>query len=536
MKKMNGFMARQHRRCSHYHFAKIESKSAILILIWMALLNFENSFIMSDLPKTSISNYYFELTYGNVSYAMLLLLPLVGLMADMKLGRYRLIIACLNVCVIGLILAFIKVIIETVTTSTVGAFTWVIVGLYSLVFIAFRANVVPYYIELLIGASGEQLSSAIYWHFLSCVLPVLTVGTMHCFLLRYNLETVYTIINLLFIVFTVFVAIGGQYLFKRSLETSDVITNPIKVLVKVLNYARKNKQPTNRSALTFWLEDYPPRLDVGKEKYGGPFSEEEVEDVKTTLRMAPLLVCVSGYSFSCMEIYKDLYVKREETFCILGDHNIRYLVVIFLILLYQFLIHPCFHNYIPSMLKRIGLGLFLTLISNIFLMLIDVIGYHRYAIQTTSNVSFDNATSMGFVSLYWTIPSHGICGIAYVLVFITSLEFTVAQSPRQMRGLMVGLWYAAVGLGLLVSGNIHFLLEQNATSEVPPFGREFYYYLVRSVVVGVIFIVFLILARYYKLRRRGHDYNVYLTVDMVYDKYLSQKDLFYASPEYGSIN
>ena len=108
MKKVNGFIARQHRRCSHYHFAKIESKSAILILIWMALLN------------------YFELTYDNVSYAILLLLPLVGLMADMKLGRYRLRIACLNVCVIGLILAFIKVIIEIVTTSTVGAFTWVI--------------------------------------------------------------------------------------------------------------------------------------------------------------------------------------------------------------------------------------------------------------------------------------------------------------------------------------------------------------------------------------------------------------------------
>ena len=532
---MEGFTMRKHRRCSRYHFAKIESKGAILILIWMALLNFQNSFIMSVLPKSSISNFYFEITYGNVSFALLLLLPLVGLMADMKLGRYRLMIACLNICVIGLILAFIKVIIEIATTSTVVVFTWFIVGLYTLAFIAFRANVVPYYIELLIGASGEQLSSAIYWHFLSCVLPVFLVGTMHCVLLRFNLETVYMIINLLFAVFTVLVAIGGQCMLKRSLETSDVITNPIKLLVKVLNYARKNKQPTNRSALTFWLEDYPPRLDVGKEKYGGPFLEEEVEDVKTTLRMAPLLVCIAGYTFSCMEIYEDSYVKKEDTICILDDHNTRYLIVISLILLYQFLIHPCFHNYIPSMLKRIGLGLFLTLISNISLMLIDVMGY-QYAIQTTNNTSFDNATSMGFVSFYWTIPSHGICGIAYVLVFITSLEFTVAQSPRQMRGLMVGLWYAGVGLGLLVSGNIHFLLKQNVTSEVPSFGHAFYYYLVRSVVVAVILIVFLILARHYKLRRRGHDYNVYLTVDKVYDKYLNQKDLINASHEYGSID
>ena len=209
-------------------------------------------------------------------------------------------------------LAFIKVITEIATTSTVGVFTWVIVGLYTLVFIAFRVNAVPYYIELLIRASGERLSFAIYWHFLSCVMPVLIVDTIHCVLLHYNLETVYTVINLLFIVFTVLVTIGGQYLLKSSLETSDVITKLIKALVKILNYARKNKQPTNRSALTFWLEEYPLRLDVDKEKHGGPFSEEEVEDVKTILCMTPLLLCIAGYSFSCMEIYKNLYVKREK--------------------------------------------------------------------------------------------------------------------------------------------------------------------------------------------------------------------------------
>ena len=35
----------------------------------------------------------------------------------------------------------------------------------------------------------------------------------------------------------------------------------------------------------YWEEDYPSRLDLGKKKYGGPFSEEEVEDVKIVLRI-----------------------------------------------------------------------------------------------------------------------------------------------------------------------------------------------------------------------------------------------------------
>ena len=77
-------------------------------------------------------------------------------------------------------------------------------------------------------------------------------------------------------------------LFKHWLDTTPQITNPIKLIVRVLNYARKNKYPRNRSDLTYWEEDYPSRLDLGKEKYCGPFSVEEVEDVKTVLRLLPI--------------------------------------------------------------------------------------------------------------------------------------------------------------------------------------------------------------------------------------------------------
>ena len=57
------------------------------------------------------------------------------------------------------------------------------------------------------------------------------------------------------------------------------------VLVKYLVMPEKNKYPRNRSALTYWEEDYPGRLDLDKDNYGGPFSEEHVEDVKTVLRL-----------------------------------------------------------------------------------------------------------------------------------------------------------------------------------------------------------------------------------------------------------
>ena len=71
--------------------------------------------------------------------------------------------------------------------------------------------------------------------------------------------------------------------------TEPQITNPIKHIASVLNFARKNKYPRNRSALAYWEENFPSRVDLGKEKYGGPFTEEGVENVKTFLMLISLI-------------------------------------------------------------------------------------------------------------------------------------------------------------------------------------------------------------------------------------------------------
>ena len=71
--------------------------------------------------------------------------------------------------------------------------------------------------------------------------------------------------------------------------------NPFKNIYEVLKYSWKHKVPEHRSAFTYWEEDIPRRIDLGKNKYGGPFTNEEVEDTKTFLRILPLLLCLFGY-------------------------------------------------------------------------------------------------------------------------------------------------------------------------------------------------------------------------------------------------
>ena len=56
--------------------------------------------------------------------------------------------------------------------------------------------------------------------------------------------------------------------------------NPYRLVYVIIKFARQHKTPGRRSAFTYCEDEIPTGLDLGKEKYGGPFSTEQVEDVK----------------------------------------------------------------------------------------------------------------------------------------------------------------------------------------------------------------------------------------------------------------
>ncbi len=69
----------------------------------------------------------------------------------------------------------------------------------------------------------------------------------------------------------------------------------LKIIYQVLKFAVKHKAPLNRSALTYWEEDIPSRMDLGKSRYGGPFTTEQVEDVKTFFKIIKYHSFLSHY-------------------------------------------------------------------------------------------------------------------------------------------------------------------------------------------------------------------------------------------------
>ena len=74
------------------------------------------------------------------------------------------------------------------------------------------------------------------------------------------------------------------------IDSGSNTRNPYKLIYKVSKFAAQHTYPIHRSAFTYCEDELPSRLDLGKDKYGGAFTTEEVENVKTFLGILCLLL------------------------------------------------------------------------------------------------------------------------------------------------------------------------------------------------------------------------------------------------------
>uniref|UniRef100_A0A1X7SNE7 Uncharacterized protein n=1 Tax=Amphimedon queenslandica TaxID=400682 RepID=A0A1X7SNE7_AMPQE len=295
--------------------------------------------------------------------------------------------------------------------------------------------------------------------------------------------------------------------FNHYLETTPVNTvNPVKLIVRVLCYARKHKYPENRSALTYWEEEAPSRLDLGKDKYGGPFTEEEVEDVKTVLRLIPLVILCTVASGLIFEFTQGL--KLESYGCQSSYNSDLFLFVpyILIIFLHQFLIYPCFHKYIPSMLKRIGMGLVLIVLVNILYTGLAVIGNYHFGQMFNCLTVYDENSYPIYPQ--WIFFSFIIESVIWYITYVVLVEFILAQCPKSMRGTIIGLWFCIWNIKGFIEYPLFLPFLHYMSCEVR-LGRGFYYFLARIIFTSICLIIVLFLAKRYKLRVREVEINIH---------------------------
>ena len=313
----------------------------------------------------------------------------------------------------------------------------------------------------------------------------------------------------------------------KWLDTRDKTGNPIKLIFGVLNYARNNKYPRLRSAFTYIDEEQPSRLDFGKHKFGGPFTEEEVEDVKTIFRIIPLLVAALGPGILSIELYDQLGLHTKiaayaKMFECMRDFKIKlsYATSFVMIPVYRFIVHPLIGKYLPSMLRIIGVGLFLCLVSTVLSLAVTSIGHFQ---DNASQCVFNESGAAGIIPIpiHWVLTTDVVNGVGNLFVLCCSFEFMMAQSPNRMRGIMIGLSLTVLGSGGLGNNFLAMILRYFPTATP---SCVFYYYLVLSLLMLLILVVYVVLAKRYKLRERERHINIQAIVEEHYERYMDQEE------------
>ena len=519
------------RLCS-YPVLCIKFKGAFLMIwtttavfVYLTFLSFIALFIYlpdDDSLSSSLDIYsWFDQYFVWFSLTLLIFLPLFGWIADAWIGRYKTIIYGLYFLVIGCVLFTASVTINYSLVKRIFLILSIAFHLFGMA--AISANNLPFITDQMIGASSDELSTAVHWWYWSLKFPnVVTVDIVYAL---QNIPLVMLLLMYIVISFSgLAIALSSLFLCHHWFDKSPQITNPIKHIVKVLNYARKNKYPRNRSALTYWEQDVPSRLDLGKDKYGGPFSEEEVENVKTTLRLIPV-------TFICSMMAMVVNVTHEQqNHMTVIDNNIPIdkiisvsQILVFGIPLYHFIIRPLLKKttkYTPSMLLVVQVGLFIQMLGTIGMAVIETVGH----VQTPNATCMfnDNIEVVMSLNYYWTIIPKLFQVVGVSLCVLTILEFIIAQSPCEMKGFLFGLPCAFFGIARLIGHNLYRPFKLLPTRI--PLSCGFYYYLTQTLLLSLVFIVFVILYKQYKLRMRNNPINIHMIAETHITAYIDQEE------------
>ncbi len=140
--------------------------------------------------------------------------------------------------------------------------------------------------------------------------------------------------------------------------------NPYKLVYRVIRFAWLHKVPVNRSAFTYCEDELPSRLDLGKSKYGGPFTTEQVEDVKVFLGILKVLLSIGPIFFMNMTVTFVVLLHAQKGCYLHGGAFVKYMsildngllstaLIIVVLPIYLCILRPFISYHISGMLKRI---------------------------------------------------------------------------------------------------------------------------------------------------------------------------------------
>ena len=536
----------QKKQCYH-RIRKIRSKGAIIVLL-SAFLVYGSFFAVYTMSTEGKDRKGAIVQDGPGAAAIIILslsCPFAGWLADVHFGRYKVMRAGLWLMWIGtlycgVILIFYHHYEHTSTGKNLLNYAGLVPAaiLFTAGLAAFAVNTLQFGVDQMPDASAEEVSAFIHWFvwvmFAGEIIGILTNLIYDCTL--YTISNKYgSMVETVIPATMISLALCCDFLFRGWLTIEPESQNPLKTVSGVLKYAATHKCAERPRAITYCEDERPSRIDFAKEKYGGPFTTEQVEDVKTCGRMLVVIASTAAFFipvqlFILSRSYLQYHFQTNHDRCL---KNIGYYEAVFATIgipIYEVLVYPMIRNRIPSMLQRIGIGAILTIISNIFLLSIDTAG-HKAQPSIPSLFNYTSKGSLAFdINYMWVgIPSNLLVAIQMSLFFIAIMEFTWAQAPHNMKGMLIGLVYSLIfstypiGYGIFVAWAKG---DWKHKVEIKYWGPsyDFWYFLFQVLFAIVGFGILCIVAKWYKRRQRDEPPHDRAVLEAIYTANIAADD------------
>lgn len=543
-------------------FLCLPSKGVVLILFWTLIVGTIYQFITagSILGTHSITSYMkmnhsddylnrgaqFEVkTFFVIRIIFSLvafLYPLPGCIADTVIGRYRMVLYSLLFllcgCVsfsVGSILYFsnkIRAEQATVVDGLKELAAPLLVG-FLLTFIGFsgyQSNYIQLGLDQLQDAPSYSLGlfvHAVVWFLtIGLMLVQLVVAWCTCSFDQHIIRFLVSLPFVFILALLVLIVVGRWK--QQWFHAEPVRHNPYKTVFQVINFAWKHKYPIQYS--TFESDDeQPSRLDYAKQRYGGAFTTEQVEDVKTFLKIISVLLSLGPVFiltsptilFYANFIEHVTILDKTNTSCswkwiVLDMGGLRYLVATLFFPIYIWLLYSALRNCIPRIFTRLWIWILILVICIGSMVFIDLIGHILYfnhqhvgaACLFTHNVmaDYDKASTLRLPWAVVLLPT-ALQSVAPIMIITTTFEFITAQSPYSMKGFLVGVFFAIMGLFRFIGSLIllpfywpHFWSAKQTSVPVVSCG---FGYLLSICTIGIAgFILFLLVSKRYQYRER----------------------------------
>ena len=488
------------------------NKGAILVLIWSFLgFSVYHYFTMNKISRDPT---YHKINPGE-KIAIVLLLPVGGWLADAFFGRYRVICFGLWTMWFGAMLNGFSLVIGKVI-ETYGSYGDPWVSLFSKVIMgaglgAYLANIVQFGVDQLIDASSTEIISFIEWYTITTFIS----GVMVYFSSYCSPEYV----GLLVISVYLSLALVSAFFVSQWLTKEQVVSNPFPLILKVVRYTIKTKYQQGRKMNRVIQHGVISSLNTAKTVYNGPFTDEQVENVKTFFRVVVVAMVFSTVSSGAPTVIAVTYQMAQNFHTWPGDASVKkcyeglniyystFSFVALVVLFYQLVLRPLLHNCIPNVSIT---GKFLVSVMFFFVGVMALLGIetasylHQLGMnQTSFKCDFQHGLYTD-ISVYWVMLPSVLNGLSVYVFVLSGIEFVCAQAPFNMKGVVLGIACALFGFGTLSHAAISqpFLSSTTHVWKKAPLTCGIWYFMMEGVIVLVGFILVVVIVKTYKRRTR----------------------------------